>query len=282
MPDSPVSQLLRDAERIDATQTRLVLRFARELARVLREVERQLPGLLERAQGTADQVRLAQLAALCQQVRSTLQAAGYDALVRATASSLLADTIASQVLTTSTGKAAAEFVLVQPRIQALQELMRLDWLGEGNKIGHALWKATVRAAIGGTSPSRLAKAIATEIDRSVRQARSLVDTSLSIYARQVEATQATGKADEAFLYAGPADNKVRPFCDQHLGKVYTRASIDKLDNEQIANVFLTGGGFNCRHRWMKVSRFSELQDLADTGQRVPEIAAQLKRVRKAA
>lgn len=281
MPDSPVSQLLRDAERIDATQTRLVLRFARELARVLREVERQLPGLLERAQGTADQVRLAQLAVLRQQVRQTLQVAGYDALVRATASSLLADKIASQVLTTSTGKAAAEFVLVQPRIQALQELMRLDWLGEGDTIARTLWKATVRAAIGGTKPSQLAKVIAPEIDRSVRQARSLVDTSLSIYSRQVEATQSTGKGD-AYLYAGPADNRVRPFCDQHLGKVYTRGEIDKLDNEQIPGVFISGGGFNCRHRWVAVSRFSELQDLADTGQRVPEIAAQLKRVRKAA
>ena len=279
---SPVSQLLRDAERIDATQTRLVLRFARELARVLREVERQLPGLLERAQGTADQVRLAHLAVMRMQIRRTLQDAGFDALVRATAASRLAESIAAQVLTTSTGKAAAEFVLVQPRIQALQELMRLDWMGEGDAIARTLWKATVRAAIGNTKPSRLASAIAPEIERSVRQARSLVDTSLSIYSRQVEATQATGKADEVYLAVGPVDAKVRPFCLKHVGKVYTRKTIDQLDNGQMPNPYLTFGGHNCRHRWIAVSRFSELQDLADTGQRVPEIAAQLKRVRKAA
>lgn len=247
----------------------------------MREVERALPSLLEQAQGTADQVRLAQLAAMRGAIRTELAHAGYDTLITVTASSVLADRIASQVLATSTGKAASELVAVQPRIAALQELMRLDWLGEGDSIARTLWKATVRAAIAGTSPSRLAQAIAPQVGRSVRQARSLVDTSLSIYSRQVEATQSTGKGD-AYLYAGPADSAVRPFCLQHLGKVYTRAAIDKMDNGQLPAVFLTAGGFNCRHRWVKVSRFSELQDLVDTGQRVPEIAAQLKRVRKAA
>ena len=279
MADS-ISQLLRDAERIDATQTRLVRRFARELASVLQDVERRLPGLLERAQGTADQVRLAQLAVLRVQIRRTLQDAGYDSLVRVTASSKLAERIALQVLSTSTGKAAGDLVVFQPRIAALQELMRLDWLGEGDSIARTLWKATVRAAIGGVTPARLAQSMAPEIERSVRQTRSLVDTALSVYSRHVEAL--TAQPGDVYLYAGPVDTIVRPFCYVRVGKVYTRKQIDAMDNGQIGNAFITGGGYNCRHKWLAVSRFSELRDLVGTGQRVPEMAVQLARVRKAA
>jgi hypothetical protein len=63
--------------------------------------------------------------------------------------------------------------------------------------------------------------------------------------------------------------------EEHVGKVYTRAEIDAMDNGQIDNVFLTGGGYNCRHVWMEVSKFSELQDYVDTDQRpeVPETRA---------
>lgn len=263
------------------TQTRLVRQFAQELARVLRQVERELPGLLEQAQGTADRVRLAQLSHLRQQIRSLLAEAGYDALVTVTATSRLADRIAAQVLATTEGRTAASLVAVSERVRSLQSLMRLDWLGEGDTIARTLWKATVRAAIAQTPPSRLAAAIAPTIDRSVRQARSLVDTALSIYSRQVEALQGTG-AGEVFLAIGPVDNKMRPFCAQRVGKVYTRAAINGMDNGQLPDPFLTFGGYNCRHRWMRLSQFSELNDLADTGQRVPEIAAQLARVRKVA
>jgi hypothetical protein len=44
-------------------------------------------------------------------------------------------------------------------------------------------------------------------------------------------------------------------------------------------VFRTGGGYNCRHIWMRVSTFSELQDLAGTEQRAPVVADALKEVR---
>ena len=44
-----------------------------------------------------------------------------------------------------------------------------------------------------------------------------------------------------------------------------------MNNGQIDNVFLTGGGYNCRHTWMEVSKFSELRNLVNTDQRIPEM-----------
>jgi hypothetical protein len=80
-------------------------------------------------------------------------------------------------------------------------------------------------------------------------------------------------ASDVFIYVGPVDERLRPFCRGHVGKVYTRAQIDALDNGQLPNTFLTGGGWNCRHVWHAVSKFSEARELAGTGKRLPEVEA---------
>jgi hypothetical protein len=48
--------------------------------------------------------------------------------------------------------------------------------------------------------------------------------------------------------------------------VLTRGAIDSLSNGQLPNVFITGGGYNCRHSFLAVSD-PALVALADTGQR---------------
>jgi hypothetical protein len=72
------------------------------------------------------------------------------------------------------------------------------------------------------------------------------------------------------------DALVRPFCREHLGRVYTRDEIAELDNGQLPNVLLTGGGYNCRHVWTEISAFSALAALHGTAGRMPEIADQLE------
>jgi hypothetical protein len=107
------------------------------------------------------------------------------------------------------------------------------------------------------------------------EARTLYDTQVNVFGRQVEALKST--PEDVYAYMGPADVKLRPFCREHVGKVYTKAQIDALDNGQLPNVFLTGGGYNCRHMFVSVSKFSELRDLLGSGERVPEIEDALKR-----
>jgi hypothetical protein len=52
-----------------------------------------------------------------------------------------------------------------------------------------------------------------------------------------------------FLYTGPADPKNRAFCMQHVGKTYTKEQILNMSNDQGTVVWLTCGGYKCRHRW---------------------------------
>lgn len=65
--------------------------------------------------------------------------------------------------------------------------------------------------------------------------------------------------DPKFRYVGPLDNKTRPFCADVLArdKLFTLREIRELDRHpdaQLEPVFIYGGGFNCRHRWIYTRR----------------------------
>lgn len=56
-----------------------------------------------------------------------------------------------------------------------------------------------------------------------------------------------------FLYDGPEDSKTRDFCDRHVGKVYTREALERLDNGTGMPVTVLVGGWRCRHRLSPIS-----------------------------
>ena len=62
------------------------------------------------------------------------------------------------------------------------------------------------------------------------------------------------------IYTGPVDLKIRPFCIKYVGKILTVQEIEKLDNGQLPNSLVTGGGYNCRHKWMAVPPGYELSN----------------------
>ena len=81
-----------------------------------------------------------------------------------------------------------------------------------------------------------------------------------------------------YEYSGLDDKLTRPFCEHLLevGKAYTRAEIEKMDNGQLPNVFLTGGGWNCRHQWiLDTSSFIEMKP--EEGVHYKAVASDLSR-----
>ena len=259
--------------------------FGKELARVLRELERQLRPLLDdAAEGSRTAiVRAAKANETRRGIREALEAAGYDQLAQ-TATSAPLDTLAARVL--QTRRLAQAVVRVsqahEQRIAALQALHYADLLDLGEDLSKGLWRATARGVFASAPPQKILRDLASVIDDTEPHIRTFYDTAVSIYTRQVEAMQASDREDVPFLYAGPIDEKVRPFCLRLVGQVLTRADIDALDNEQLDNVFLTGGGYNCRHQWVEVSQLSETADLVGTGERIPEYAPQVDELEEAA
>jgi hypothetical protein len=247
----------------------LSARFSRELGRVLSVLERDLLGMVVgvREKNRTVLSRVGRLLTLRREIRKALETSGYQALV--TRASLdVVERMAGVVSGSRIASAGAALGAVSPkRVQAVASLLREDLLGLGETLAHQVWRASVLAIYTGQKPAALVSALAKAIERSRAQAQTLFDTQTSIAGRQIVAAEEQAP-DQVFLYVGPVDGVVRPFCLEQLGMVRSRPAIDALDNGQLPNVFLTGGGYNCRHSWMAVSD-PDLVALADTGTRAP-------------
>jgi hypothetical protein len=110
--------------------------------------------------------------------------------------------------------------------------------------------------VGGLSPTALGEILAAQFGRSVPQAQSLADTAITVFYRSIAAKgydeiQRTQSAKLRYSYYGPDDKLTRRFCQVLIesGRTYTRAQIDAMSNGQLPNVFITAGGYNCRHQW---------------------------------
>lgn len=124
-------------------------------------------------------------------------------------------------------------------------------------------------SIGGLRASSLADMVSTELNRSIGQAKSVAATSISTFYRTVadvgyKHVEEDPNWEIRYKYVGPpsSDPIIRPFCRHLMAEVqagtdWTREQIERMDNGQLPNPFLTGGGWNCRHQWV-ISRVIEL------------------------
>lgn len=251
-------------------------RFARTLGTALSQLERQLLGLVQQARAgkPGALAKVGRLLQLRRELRTALTTSGYRRLVeRASLDAVerMAQAVASRRAVTG---AASLGRVTGARLTALARLMAADLLGLGDAAAARLWRAVALAIYGNAPEPAILAALATELDTTRAQVQSLFDTQVSIVGRQIVAEADPPEPAQAYLYVGPVDGRVRPFCREQLGLVYTKDRIDALDNGQLPNVFLTGGGYNCRHSFLAVSD-PELVALANTGQRAPGYAERI-------
>lgn len=141
---------------------------------------------------------------------------------------------------------------------ALSQLVRASWLdqmGELSRYHHAqLRDAVMRQALARSTPHLLRSEMRRLSRTSAAQADRMHHDALIGYSRSVIDESSKARGFEYFEYRGPDDSANRPFCDKHVGRIYTREEIEKLDNGQTSNVMLGGGGYRCRHHWRPVKR----------------------------
>jgi hypothetical protein len=120
--------------------------------------------------------------------------------------------------------------------------------------------------IGGLKMADLAETLAQGLQKTLPEAVRIAETAVSVFYRTV-ADRGFQKVEAGlpgaaiqYGYFGPNDKLTRPFC-RHLlmsDRIFTRAQIEAMDNGQLPNPFLTGGGYNCRHSWLlKMERAEE-------------------------
>lgn len=135
--------------------------------------------------------------------------------------------------------------------------------------------AVRRATVSGQNINELLLEVDEILSEWPWRARTLFETSLAEFSQVVTAAKA-GQRDRVFLYTGPIDHRIRKFCIGRVGRVFSRAAIDRMDNGQLPNTFLSRGGYNCRHQWRDVTDIPELAPLADTGMYAsPELQARV-------
>ncbi len=118
-------------------------------------------------------------------------------------------------------------------------------------------KNRVMLSIGGSSFSDLVTTLAESVQRGLPEVVGLAETATSTYYRVIadrgyQIIEAEAPNFLRYRFYGPFDAVTRPFC-RHLlevDKAWTRPQIDEMDNGQIPNVFISGGGWRCRHQWL--------------------------------
>jgi len=260
------------AVRRAAVLERLNAAFARELGRVLRDLERNLLARVPaiKAGSRTATALAARSLVLRRELREALRDAGYDRLVDVSTEATFAR-LERTVAATTVGRQVVRFVAGDPGLDTLRALRVLATTGldyQGDEVAIALWRSLTQGLYADRSVRDIVADLADAIDRSEREARTLYDTAATTYTRTLEAISTPGGPTEAFLYTGPDDLKIREFCKAHVGRVYTRRSISAMDNDtpDLADVFLHGGGYNCRHVWLHVPQGSALSEVADTGE----------------
>jgi hypothetical protein len=117
-------------------------------------------------------------------------------------------------------------------------------------------------SIGGLKFSDLLDSLASKIDAALPRVRTIAETAMTTYYRTLtdqafqKIEQDLPEIDQRYRYSGPFDARNRPFCHRLMeaAKAYSRADIERMNNGMLPNVFLSAGGWNCRHVWILDTR----------------------------
>lgn len=139
--------------------------------------------------------------------------------------------------------------------QVIEQLVNFEidrTRGQIFQYAEELKSVIMRSVLTGTAPkvSDLHEEIG---DSYLNSLETELVTSVSGFVQSVNNQKAEEAGLNLFLYVGPDDDATRPFCDSVLHDreppIYTKEEIEEMDNDQGLDVFVYGGGYNCRHQW---------------------------------
>jgi len=191
-----------------------------------------------------------------------LDDAGYSSLMNAYVSSFAGEKAFLQETLDYLGYKPVDFTAADLKLfrslqlNAVTSMTTIAEAAAGTAMQQALF------SIGGLKFSDLLESLATKIDASLPRVRTIAETSMTTYYRTLT-DQAFQKIerdlpeiDQRYRYSGPLDSRNRPFCRrlEQADKSYSRPEIAAMNNGMLPNVFLSCGGWNCRHVWILDTR----------------------------
>jgi hypothetical protein len=207
---------------------------------------------LQFEQGWRQQSLMQQIVIIQRNARAQLNIMGWDKVATKFIGSYNeVELLGKQVL----GALGRDLILKLPqRADTIENLKALDldqFDAYGNQAIRALSKEVALNTIVGKPRSAVIKSMTQIMDGNVEAATQYADTSIRLFDRTVNGQLYEEAGIDTYCYFGPKDKVTRPFCLAHVGKIYTRADIKKMNNgsAKFGNVWLYGGGPRCRHTW---------------------------------
>jgi hypothetical protein len=142
-------------------------------------------------------------------------------------------------------------------LEGIKEAARQS-LGASLDVMVAQAKRNLLFRVGALNFRDTVKIISKTFNRGIAESETIAATSMTMYMR-TNSDATYRRIEKAFKgvryrYDGPDDKLTRPFCDALMArsdkKPLSRKEIDALDNGQLPNVFITCGGWNCRHSFI--------------------------------
>ncbi len=258
----------REHAKLNAAIDALVNQFALDLADVWGQMRRRIVQLtaqltVERGRVVSTQVNLGLARRVAQELQGVLEEAGYGTLI-ADALAEMGELARFQGLgQTRVARVQREAAWSAETLDAFHDLKLRELLEVPDAVLRRVEQTLLRGIVGAQDRAELLNELVEQLELTLPQVRTIYDTALSEFSRIAVVSTTPGRPEDAFLYEGPIDGLTRPFCLERVGKVYSRAAIDAMDNGQLDNTLITAGGYNCRHTWVPVAEGSELAPLAD-------------------
>ena len=127
------------------------------------------------------------------------------------------------------------------------------------QMGNIIKKEIVKGAIAGSTEKGIFDAIQQQAGLSGKQMETLVTTGLNDYSRSVSKVMIDQLSDkQQYRYVGAIADRTRDVCLDMWGSgILTK---EQIESRFGASVFISGGGYNCRHQWIPVQAESKSKD----------------------
>ena len=127
------------------------------------------------------------------------------------------------------------------------------------QMGNIIKKEIVKGAIAGSTEKGIFDAIQQQAGLSGKQMETLVTTGLNDYSRSVSKVMIDQLSDkQQYRYVGAIDDRTRDVCLDMWGS--GNLTKEQIESRFGASVFISGGGYNCRHQWIPVQAESKSKD----------------------
>ena len=138
--------------------------------------------------------------------------------------------------------------LSEDTLQTLINYNTQSLLSQLGDMAQIIKKEVVNGIISGAGRQSVLNAVRGQRSLRPDQVKTLIDTALNEYSRSVTKLMIDKMPkDTKYVYIGALDGKTRPICLEMM-------AADKLTEAEIqanfgSDVFISGGGYNCRHKW---------------------------------